>query len=75
MNSNKPDFSELGLRVVNERMDTFIREFRIKDRDYRQEKEQRDQDFFNLMCFVVIMTLISVFISVYAVYCIYSPFN
>lgn len=68
MTNNKPDFSELGLKVVNERMDTFIREFRIKDRDYRQEKEQRDQDFFNLMCFVVIMTLISVFISVYAVY-------
>lgn len=75
MTHNKPDFAELSLRVINQRLDGLSREIKIKDRDYMSEKESRDQDFFNLMCFVTIMTVISVFISGYAIYCIFSPFN
>lgn len=75
MINSKPNLLELELRAANQRIDSCLREFRLKERDYMSEKESRDQDFFNLMCFVTIMTVISVFISGYAIYCIFSPFN
>lgn len=75
MINGKPEYIELGLRVANERIDACLREIRIRDRDYRYEKEARDQSHFNLLCFVVIMTLISLFLSGYSIYCIFSTFN
>lgn len=75
MTNSKSDFSELSLRVINQRIDGLSREIKIKDRDYKYEKVSRDSEFFNLMCFVTIMTVISLFLSGYAIYCIFSPFN
>lgn len=75
MTHNKPDFAELSLRVINERLDGLSREIRVKDKDYKQEKIARDSEFFNFICFVTIMTVISLFLSGYAIYCIFSAFN